>query len=150
MVMRVFLGVIGVVVGIVFGMIFMMALHLASTLVYPLPEGVSLMNNEPENQARLMEWFTTLPAGALLLATASHGLGCMAGAAAAMLLSGRRSLLPPLIVGVVFTIGGIMNLFSIPHPPWFPFVDLPVYLLLALVVGLLLKRKGGETPPAVE
>ena len=35
---RVLLGVIGVVLGIVAGMIFMMALHMASTLVYPLPD----------------------------------------------------------------------------------------------------------------
>jgi hypothetical protein len=32
-------GVIGVVVGIVAGMAFMTSLHMASTLVYPLPEG---------------------------------------------------------------------------------------------------------------
>ena len=48
----------------------------------------------------------------------------------------------PLIIGVFFTVCGIMNLSSVPHPAWFPFVDLPVYLILALVAGLLLKRKG--------
>ena len=99
------------------------------------------MSQEPENQERLKEWFGTLPAGAFLLAIASHGLGCMAGAFVAMFISGRRSLVPPLTVGVFFTICGIMNLSSIPHPSWFPFADLPVYLVLALVAGLLLKRK---------
>lgn len=85
-----------------------------------------------------------------MLATASHGLGCMAGAAVAMLLSGRRSLIPPLIVGVFFMICGIMNLSSIPHPAWFPYVDLPVYLILALTAGLLLQRKPAEAPPAAK
>jgi hypothetical protein len=145
---RVLFGAIGVVLGIVAGMIFMMALHMATTLVFPLPEAVDFMSQEPENQARLREWFGTLPAGAFLLAIVCHGLGCMAGAVVAMLVSGRRSLLPPLIVGVFFTMCGIMNLSSIPHPSWFPFADLPVYLVLALVAGLLLKRKAEEGAPA--
>ena len=104
------------------------------------------MSQEPENQARLNEWFGTLPTGAFLLATACHGLGCMAGAFVAMLVSGRRSLIPPLVVGVFFTGCGIMNLSSVPHPAWFPFVDLPVYLVLALVAGLLLRRKCDPAP----
>ncbi len=141
---RILLGVIGVVLGIVAGMIFMMALHMASTLVYPLPEGVDFMSQEPDNQARLKEWFGTLPAGAFVLAIVCHGLGCMAGALVAMLVSRRRSLVPPLTVGVFFTVGGIMNLSSIPHPSWFPFADLPVYLVLALAAGLLLKRGDEE------
>ena len=144
MVKRILPGVLGVGLGIVAGMAFMMSLHKASTLVYPLPEGVDFMSQEPENVARLNEWFETLPAGGFLLATACHGLGCMAGAVVAMFVSGRRSLTPPLVVGVVFTSCGAMNLSSIPHPSWFPFVDLPVYLVFALVAGLLLKRKPDE------
>ena len=145
---RVLFGVIGVVLGFVAGMIVMMSLHMASTLVYPLPEGVDFFSQEPENMARLNEWFGTLPTGAFLLATACHGLGCMAGAFVAMLVSGRRSLAPPLVVGVLFTACGIMNLSSVPHPSWFPFVDLPVYLILALVAGLFLKRTGHAVPLA--
>jgi hypothetical protein len=71
----------------------------------------------------------------------------MAGAFVAMFVSGRRSLVPPLIVGAFFTLGGIMNL-SLPHPSWFAFVDLPLYLVLALAAGRLLKRKGDEEAPA--
>jgi len=145
---RVLSGSIGVVLGIVVGMFVMMSLHLTTTLVYPLPEGIDFMSQEPENQARLNEWFGTLPTGAFLLAVVCHGLGCMSGAFVAMLVSGRRSLAPPLIVGLFFTACGIMNLSSIPHPSWFPFVDLPVYLVLTLVAGLLLKRRSIEETPA--
>lgn len=138
---QVLISGLGVVLGIVIGMAFMMFLHLASTLVYPLPEGVSFMDDSPENMARMHEWFGTLPTTAWLLATACHGLGCMGGAIIAMLISGRRSLITPIIVGCVFTLCGIMNLSSIPHPSWFPFVDVPIYLALAIVAGILLKRK---------
>lgn len=143
-------GVIGVVLGIVLGMVFMMALHMASTFVYPLPEGVDFMSQEPENQARLKEWFGTLPAGAYLLATVCHGLGCMTGAVVAMLITGRQSLVTPVIVGVFFTVCGIMNLSELPHPSWFPIVDLPAYLIFAIVAGLVLKRKPNEEAPAAD
>ena len=43
-----------------------MSLHMASTLVYPLPDGVDFMGQEPANQARLKEWFGTLPTGAFI------------------------------------------------------------------------------------
>lgn len=151
---QILLSVTGVVLGIVVGMIAMMCLHMASALVYPLPEGADFMDSSPENQERLQEWFRTLPAGAFLLATLSHGLGCMSGAFVAMFVSGRRTLVAPVIVGVFFTLGGIMNLSSVPHPAWFPIVDLPVYLVLAVIAGRMLKRPddgssaAGEAPPA--
>lgn len=144
---QVLFGVIGVVAGIVAGMIVMMSLHMASTLVYTLPEGVDFMGQDPENQERLMEWFGTLPAGAFVLAIICHGLGCMSGAIVATLVTGRRSLVPCVIIGVFFTVGGIMNLSSIPHPSWFAYADVPVYLILALSAGLLLKRKTIEESP---
>lgn len=137
---------VGVLLGIAFGMAFMMFLHWTTTFVYPLPDDVDFMSQEPENMARLNEWFGTLPATAFLLATACHGLGCMSGAVVAMLISGRHSLVTPLIVGAVFTLCGIMNLSSIPHPSWFPFVDVPVYLTLALIAGFLMKRSPKHEP----
>jgi len=143
---RILLGVLGVVFGIVAGMIFMMFLHWATTFVYPLPEGVDFMSQEPEDQERFKEWAATLPTGAFLLATVCHGLGCLAGAVVAMLVAGRRSLIPALVVGVFFTACGVMNLSAVPHPAWFAYVDLPVYLILALVAGVLLKRQGDTAP----
>ena len=141
MVVRAIVNVLAVVVGIALGMVFMMALHMASTLVYPLPDGVDFMSTDAENQTKLNEWFASLPAGAFLLATLCHGLGCMSGAILATLISGRRSLVPAIIVGVFFMVGGIMNLSAIPHPAWFPIVDLPVYLLGAILAGRWLVRK---------
>ncbi|MEM7231362.1 MAG: hypothetical protein AAF517_04275 [Planctomycetota bacterium] len=140
-------NVIGVILGIVVGMSIMMALHMASVVVYPLPEGVSLMSQEPENLEKLKAWFQDAPTGAWVLATLSHGLGCMAGAAVATLIA-KRSLVPALIIGVFFTVGGVMNLQQIPHPDWFPYVDLPLYIVLAAIAGLMLRKKGEESAPS--
>lgn len=147
---RICIGILCVILGIVVGMGAMMSLHYASMLIYPTPEGVDFMSQEPENVKRLQEWFATLPAAAFVLATLSHGLGCMAGAAVAMLVSGRRSLVTPVIIGIFFTVGGIMNLAAIPHPAWFPFVDVPIYLVLSVVAGLALKRKSEAETPATQ
>lgn len=143
---RILVNVAAVFVGIVVGMVFMIFLHMASTIVYPMPEDVDMMDQSPENLEKLHAWFATLPTGAFLLATLCHALGCMSAAIVAMLISGRRTIVPAMVVGVFFTIGGIMNLSSVPHPSWFPMVDLPVYLIFAGIAGLLLKRDvAGET-----
>jgi hypothetical protein len=137
---RILLGLLGVVLGFIAGAVVMTVLHMASGLVYPPPEGLDMWSQEPEQLERMREWFSTLPAGAFLLAILVHGLGCMGGAVVAMLIAGRRSLWPAVIVGVLFTAAGVINLTSIPHPSWFPYVDLPVYMVLALVAGVLLRR----------
>lgn len=134
------LGIAGVAIGLFAGMALMMGLHMASGLVYPPPEGVDLMGETPAQQAAVVAWIATLPAGAMLLAILAHGLGCMGGAALATLISGRRAWWPAIVVGVLFTIAGIMNLSSVPHPWWFPYLDLPIYMLLALLAGRLLIR----------
>ena len=138
---RLILGALGVIIGVPVGMAFMMFLHWLSTFVYPLPEGVTFTNSDPDNMAKLNEWFGTLPAAAFLLATACHGLGCMLGATVAMLVSFRQGLIPAIVVGVIFTACGVANLSSIPHPSWFPIVDVPIYLTLAVPVGLIIRKK---------
>lgn len=50
---RIIFGLISVVLGIV-AMAFMMFLHRLTTFVYPLPDGVDFMNQEPENLNRRM------------------------------------------------------------------------------------------------
>jgi hypothetical protein len=138
---RILLAILGVVVGTTSGMALMMGLHMASGLVYPMPKDIHPMSSDPANLAAMRAWLATLPAGAFLLATLAHGLGCMGGAAVATLIAGRRSMFPALIVGAIFTVSGIQNLAEIPHPAWFAWVDLPVYLVLAAVAGRLLVRR---------
>lgn len=135
-------NVLAVVVGTVIGMAAMTALHRLSGLVYPMPAGVDPMSSDPAQQAQLKAWFATLPAGAFVLATLAHGAGSLIAALVATLIEGRKSLRPAIIVGVLFTIAGIMNLREIPHPAWFGWVDLPVYLPLAVLAGLGLRRRG--------
>ena len=134
--------IVGLVVGAIVGMVVMMGLHLASTLIYVPPEDVEFMSQEPENLERMNEWFRSLPAGAFIVAALCHGLGCLAGAMTAMFIAGRHSLVAPLIIAAFFTLGGIMNMQELPHPGWFPFLDLPIYFVLVWVTARHL-----QTPP---
>ena len=136
----IWMTVLGVVLGGIGGSIVMMGCHLATTpLFYPPPEGVNIM--DPAQEEAIHAWMETLPGRAFVLATLCHWIGTAAGAAIAMFITGRRSLLPALLVGVLFTFAGIGNMMSVPHPEWFPFLDLPGYLLVALLVGKWLVRK---------
>lgn len=131
--------VLGALLGTVGGMLIMMGCHTATMVVYPAPEGLDIF--DPEQQEAMHAWMQTLPAGAFVLAAFCHWIGTGAGAVIAMFITGRKSMLPAIIVGAVFLLTGIYNLTQIPHPVWFAFLDIPGYLLFGLLPGKLLAKK---------
>lgn len=133
-------AIIGVIVGLLVGSAVNMGIVVFSWTLYPAPEGIDPWSSDPAMQEKAMAWIGTLPAGAFLWAWVAHWAGALAGAAVAILIHGRRSYVPGLIVGGLFTLGGIANLFMIPCPVWFPFLDLPSYLLVAWLAGKWLVR----------
>ena len=133
------------VVGFVVGSLAMMACHLATQGLYPPPEGLDVM--DPGQREAVMAWMETLPDGAFVVAMLCHAVGAAVGAAVGMLIGGRANLRPAVVVGILFTVAGVINVMSVPHPSWFPFVDVPVYLLVALLVGWWMRRTP-EAPSA--
>lgn len=102
MLKRIAFVALAVIAGTFVGMVVMTALHMASTLVYPAAPGVDFSKSDPAAQAAMKAWLATLPAGAFLLASLAHSLGCLTGAAVATLLDKRRSLVLTIAVGVLF------------------------------------------------
>jgi hypothetical protein len=49
-----------------------------------------------------------------------------------------------IIIGVLFFIGGIGNLMTVPHPTWFAVVDLIAYLPAAFIGNLVAGIKMGS------
>ncbi len=137
--------VLGVILGFIAGSILMQLVHTLCQPLYPPPEGLdpSDMDQWEETKA----WMKTLPSGAYVVAMLAHWLGTVAGAALAMLIAGRRTLHPAVIIGILFTLAGIANLIMMPHPAWFPFVDLLGYLPLAWFIGKLLLKKDAVVEP---
>lgn len=143
--MRILLAIAGVLVGVVAGSIAMMAVHLVSMSVYPPPEGVDPMSWDEEMREKVVAWVATLPAGAWLFAWLAHQVGNLVGAAVATLISGRRSIVPAMVIGAWFTLGGVMSAIQMESPAWFYVIDWPLYLVGAFCVARLLRR---EAAPA--
>jgi hypothetical protein len=71
----------------------------------------------------------------------AHALGTFVGAYIAARIAGSRKMLMALIVGILFLIGGIMNVFMLPSPLWFTLLDLIVaYLPMAYIAGKIANR----------
>lgn len=122
------------VAGVVVGMAVNMALVIINTKLYPMPEGTDM--KDPQAMA---QYVAGLPMPAFAMVLAAHGLGMLVGAALATWLAPDGSLIPALIVLALTVLGGVANLFMVPHPGWFATVDLLCYPLCA-ALGIALGR----------
>ena len=90
----------------------MMFLHYLSIFLYPLPEALSLLR--PED---VKEYVNLAPVGALLCVMFAHLSGALAGGFSASFIG--TSKWPIFCIGIFFTLAGIYNLYTLPHPLWF-------------------------------
>ncbi len=121
-------NVLIVVGAIIAGMVAMMIGHQVSNVIMPPPEGMDVSN---------MESFVAnahkLTTGHWVLALMSHALGPLVSGfiVAKFVASHHRPLL--WIVATAWIIAGILNLMSIPHPMWFKFADIMIYVPMTFV-----------------
>jgi hypothetical protein len=86
-----------------------------------------------------------LPLPAFLMILLSHSSGSFIASTVATLITGHRWLAGAIGLGVLYTLAGIANAIMIPLPVWFIVIDLPLYMIAALVgcylAGLVFKPK---------
>lgn len=72
----------------------------------------------------------------------AHAIGTLAGAILTALLA-KKPLKPiaPLLIGVFFMIGGILNILILPSPLWFSMTDLVIAYLPMAWLGFYLVKK---------
>lgn len=71
----------------------------------------------------------------------AHAVGTLAGAFAAAMLASGRSAIPAYVVGCLFLLGGIANVFVLAGPAWFNTVDIVfAYLPAAWLAHALAMR----------
>ena len=116
-------SIVAAVGGILAGGVFNMAVIFLSWAIYRPPAGADL--SDPET---MKAYIDSLPPGGFLLVLVAHAGGALVGGFVAALIAGRSALTFGAIVGGVFLIGGVINLFMIPRPVWFAVVDLVLYL----------------------
>lgn len=116
-----------VLLGMVVGGVVNMGIIVASSAVWPLPDGAM------EDPAVLRAWVAGLPVAALLWAVAAHlaqaGLGGWVAARVS-----TRPLVAALILGGLTALGTTYNLLDLGGPAWM-WLELPLDLALAGAVG---------------
>src|SRR4051794_39331125 len=126
---------LAVVIGLASAHLVVTGIEALSRKRYPVPATL-----DPQNVEAIKHFIATMPTGAFALVLVAYAFGSLSGGLVAGLVAGRRSMVPPLVVGGILTLAGMMNLMSLPHPLWFAISSSMTYLPLALVGGRLVWR----------
>ena len=124
-------NILAVVAGAVIGSIVNMGLIVIGGKLIPPPAGVDVTTMEG-----LRAGIHLFQPKNFVFPFLAHALGTLAGAWLAARLAASRKMLMALIVGVLFLIGGIINVMSLSAPMWFNVLDLVVaYIPMAWIGG---------------
>lgn len=123
-----------VIAGLLTGGILIAAVEGISSTVYPLPEGLDMAD-----RAALANYTMNMPMGAYLFVLAGWILGAFGGGAVAVIISKHSR--TAIIVGAILTLGGLANMYMIPHPTWFWIVGVLVFIPSAVAGGKIAMKK---------
>ena len=132
-----------VLAGIVVVVVVVTGLQYATSLLYPLPEGLNPF--DPADADALGEHMASMPVSAWLLAFASEVVGVFLGALTAGSIARDRKMVFVGALVVVGLAGSISNWVSFSHPTWFMVGQPLVYLLVFLAVTRLLSTKSPDS-----
>ena len=122
-------NIIVVIGGIIVGSVVNMGLINLNGVIIPLPEGADISTYESLKES--MQLFKPIN---FLFPFLAHALGTLAGAFLAVKLAAGRKLILAMIIGVLFLIGGTLNIWMIGGPAWFYIVDLSIaYIPMAWI-----------------
>lgn len=127
---------LSVLVGVVIGSAVNMGLIMISGKVIPPPPGADVTTMEG-----LKASLHLFEAKHFVFPFLAHALGTLVGAFVATLLTPGRSVVPAYIVGGLFLLGGIANVFMLPAPAWFDAIDLLLAYAPAAWVGQALAAR---------
>ena len=130
-------NILAVVAGIIIGSIVNMAIITVSGAIIPPPEGADLTTLEG-----LKASFHLMEPKHFIFPFLAHALGTLVGAYLAALIAATHKLKFALVIGVVFLIGGIMNIYMLPSPIWFTILDLGfAYIPMGYIGWKLVSKK---------
>ncbi|MBL7900434.1 MAG: hypothetical protein JNK73_00410 [Bacteroidia bacterium] len=129
-------NILAVIAGAIIGSIVNMALVNAGPMLIQPPEGVDITSFEGLKAS--MHLFQPKH---FLFPWLAHAMGTLVGAFLAAKIAGSHQRTLALVVGVLFLIGGILNVVMLPSPLWFTLVDvLLAYLPMAWLGAKLAKH----------
>ena len=115
--------------GLIVGMALNMAIIMANLIPFPMPEGLSMQDQEGFSAGA-----KTLPATAFILPMVAHLAQAFFGGWVAARLGASAPMRLAMIIGVGSLLGGIYNAMSLEIPTWM-WIEMPFYLGFAWVAG---------------
>ncbi len=130
-------NILVVIVGLIIGGIVNMGIIMISGSIIPPPNGVDVTTMEG-----LKETMHLFEPKHFLFPFLAHAFGTLIAAIIVSKFAATRQKSMALIVGVVFLIGGAINVYLLPSPMWFNAVDLiGAYIPMALIGWKLTRTK---------
>lgn len=130
-------NVLAVIIGAIVGGIVNMGIITISGSIVPLPEGVDASNIESIKANMHLYEFKHF-----LMPFLAHALGTLVGAIVATLMAANRGVVPAIIIGLLFLVGGVLMVMQLPSPLYFNIMDLGLaYIPMALLGWFMFKKK---------
>lgn len=121
-----FRNVLAALAGVVLAFVLIFTAQLISNRIYPPPAGLDF-----HDRAAVTAYIREMPIGALIAVLLGYFVGVVAGAWLATRISVSRHARQGVMVGVLFFVASLVNLWNIPHPAWFWGANLLVVPLAA-------------------
>ncbi|MDB4516071.1 hypothetical protein N9089_00580 [Crocinitomicaceae bacterium] len=130
-------SILAVLAGIVGGMVIIMIIQSILHEIYPI-DIKKLMELYKEDPEGYREFLRNQPIGAHLGVILSHGLGAFGGMIIGRLID-RKNGMTVIAIALILLLGNVVNFISMPHPLWFPFVD--ILFTLGIAIAFIFTRK---------
>ncbi len=135
--MKKYRNILATIAGFIIGSLVNMILVAVSGKIIPLPAGLN--NKTAEGLAAGMH---LMEPKHFVFPFLAHALGTLIGAFIATKLSNPKSIIGPMVIGVLFLAGGISMVFIVPNAPmWFNSIDLILAYIPMAYLGYVLGRK---------
>jgi uncharacterized protein YacL len=120
--------IFAIIGGLVSASIGMMIVQSIGHYVYPLPDGI-----DPSDVEQLKAYIKTAPLGAFWFLLLSYSVGSLIGGIVTSYIDQKSKFRNGLIIGVLLSIAGLVQLMTIPHPFWFAILSECLYIPFVLI-----------------
>lgn len=135
------LNILAIILGLFIGSLVNMGLIYLGPVIITPPEGADTTTYE--GLKATIHLFTIKH---YIFPFLGHALGTLVGSFVAAFIAGSRKILVAYFIGILFLIGGIINIFMLPSPMWFNIFDIVLaYIPMAWIGSMMyLKIKGNQ------
>lgn len=120
--------ILGFVVGLVIANVIIIVSQMISGMIFGMPPTLDM-----NDTTAMANYISGLPTAAFALVAIGYALGYFVGGFAMRKVSQWDSLILPVILGALGTIGWIMNISMLPHPIWMVIVGFFCFIPFALI-----------------